>query len=367
MLEMESLSTGIVIIGIAQGLFIGSALLLDKTYASIQNKYIGLTMILFSLQGILDSLKFMGLQNQYLWIEVITYFGLQGAIFPPYFLSVLKSLKTKFLFPVWTLFIPFIFSLVHSIMCAIVTLLNKKEPLWDQLFLDEFWSFHWYLNILFVVVLDIYLLKLIINAPKKISKKGPLSIWISFTLIILLWIILNALGNFFWTQKYSFFIYTFFWVSVTIFLFWLTYMGVVQQRLVNEQKSLHLILNTKISDEKFIPENEETNNYFDRFINLLKKQKMHRDPNLSRDKVAKKLGISSGYFSAILSKSSSKSFNEIVNEYRVNEVARILSDGSLNHFSLVAIGLEMGFKSKSSFFSNFKNVTNLKPGEYKEK
>ena len=364
---MEIISTGAVIVGITQGLFIGSALLLDKNYASVENRYIGITMILFSIQGILDSLEFWNLHNQYLWIEVITYFGLQGAIFPPYLLSVSKSLKTKFPLPIWTLFVPFLLSIVHGVLCTAVTLLGKKESLWHDLYLDEFWLFHWYLNILFVFVLDIYLLRLIIKSPPEINKRGPLAIWSSFSVIIFLWITFNVLGNFFWSQTYYLFTYTFFWISVTIFLFWLTYQGVVQQRLVNEQKSLHLILSTKRSEEKFIPENEETNNYYDRFISLLERQKMYRDPHLSRDKVAKKLGISSGYFSAMLSKSSTQSFNEIVNEYRVKEVTKILSDGSLSHFSLVAIGLEVGFKSKSTFFSNFKKLTGSTPNDYKEK
>ena len=244
---------------------------------------------------------------------------------------------------------------------------GKKDSLWDALYLDEFWYFHWYLNIVFVVALDIYLLRLILKAPQKSDKKGPLSIWISFTILIVLWVTFNVLGNFFWSREFNQFTYSCFWIAVTVFLFWLTYKGVIQQRFVSEQKSLHIILNNRKSEEKPESDKEDTNNYYDKFIRLLEKQKLHRDPNLTRDKIAKKLGISSGYFSSMLSNSSARSFNDIVNEYRLQEVTKILSDGSLNHFSLEAIGLEMGFKSKSSFFSNFKKVTGSTPSEYKKK
>lgn len=364
---MELISTVVVIIGITQGIFIGSALLLDKTYSKKENRYVGVTMILFSVQGIIDSFEIWELDEKYLWIEIIVYFGLQGAIFPTYFISVLTSLKTKFLLPTWTLFIPFILSLIHSVLCTYVSLAGKKDTLWDALYLDQFWTFHWYFNIVFVVLLDIYLLSLIRNASPEINKKGPYSIWKYFTVLIIIWITFNVVGNFFSSHSYHVFTYTFFWISVTIFLFWLTYIGVIQQRLINEQKSLHLILNSNKIEEKVDQNISENNDYYNQFISLLENQKIYRDPDLTRDKVAKKLRISSGYFSTMLGKSSTRSFNEIINDYRVQEVKNILADGSLNHFSLVAIGLEIGFKSRSSFFSNFKKLTGSTPSEYKQK
>jgi len=363
---MEQISTIIVILGIAQGLFIGFALLLDSSYATGPNRYLGAMLVLFSLQGILDSLEFWGLDHEHLWIEVLVYFGLQAAVFPPYFLSVLKSLKMKPPFAVWLLYVPFFLSTIHGAMCATIALLGLKEQLWDALYLDEFWYFHWYLNTVFIIVLHAYLFWLIQRAPEGVNKRGPMAIWNSFSVLIVLWVTFNVLGNFITSHEYYLFTYTSFWGSVTIFLFWLTYQGVVQQRLVREQESLHFTLKSRKSGKEEVQLNETPSDYYEQFIRLMETNKLYRDPELSRGKVAKKLGISSGYFSSVLGKDTTKSFNEIINEYRVNEVKQILSDGSLNHFSLVAIGLEMGFKSKSSFFTNFKKVTGSTPSEYKK-
>lgn len=364
---MELVSTIIVIIGVTQGLFIGLALLLDKVYASTENKYIGLTLILLSLQGILDILSFWKMDKQYLWAELINFFGFQGIILLPYFLSVLKSLKARFFLPLWTLFIPFILSVIQGIMCFIVTLLGKKASLWDRLYLDEFWLFHWYFNILFVVLLHLYLLRLIVKASSNINKKGALALWLAFGVLIAFWLSFNLLDHYFNSESYYFFTFSVFWGVITLFMFWFTYTGVVKQRLTNEQKSLHLILKEKQYTTTSNDTVVKTNPYFEHFIRLLEDKKIYRDAQLNRDKVARKLGISSGYFSTLLNEVSSQSFNEIINEYRVKEVKQILSDGSLDHFSLTAIGLEVGFKSKSSFFANFKKLTHSTPSEYKHK
>jgi len=190
-----------------------------------------------------------------------------------------------------------------------------------------------------------------------------------FSIVISLWIVINILNYFFNSDFYYLLTLTTFWGTVTLFIFWLTYKGVVQQRLTNEQKSLHIILKEKEIkvSSTYKKEDATDNNYYNQFLQLLTEQKIYRDKDINRNKVAQKLNISAGYFSKIINKASNQSFIEIINEHRVKEVMEILSDGRLNHFSLTAIGLEVGFKSKSTFFTNFKKITGSTPKEYKEK
>lgn len=362
---MKLFSTIIVIIGIAQGLFIGIALLHERTYSSKNNKFIGASLILFSLQGILDLLSFWKLGAKYFWIEIITNFGLQGIVFIPYFFSVLASTNTKLPLPNVTLFIPFILSLLYGILATFFSVFGVTELYWHQLWLNELWSFHWYLNMLFVLTMNVYLFRIINKTDSTNKKHGAYTLWLSFTILIGLWLVINLLNLFFSSELYYLIVLTIFWGSFTCFIFWLTYNGVIQQRLINEQKSLHLILSQSEPTEK--KRESIPNTYYEQFIQLIEEDKIYRDADLDRDKVAKKLGISSGYFSTMLSQSSTKSFNELLNKYRVEEVKKILKDGSLNHFSLTAIGLEVGFKSKSTFFTNFKSITGLTPNDYKKR
>ena len=180
---MKLFSTIIVIIGIVQGLFIGSALLLERTYSSKTNRYLGASLLLFSLQGILDLLTFWNLDDKHLWVEITTCFGLQGLVFIPYFLSVLDSTNTKLPLPKFTLFIPFVLSCIYGILTTIIIVLGAKDLYWDRLGLDGLWSIHWYLNMLFVLTMNIYLFR-IINKTDSTKKHGAYTLWLLFTILI---------------------------------------------------------------------------------------------------------------------------------------------------------------------------------------
>ncbi|MDO8898280.1 MAG: helix-turn-helix domain-containing protein, partial [Bacteroidales bacterium] len=57
---------------------------------------------------------------------------------------------------------------------------------------------------------------------------------------------------------------------------------------------------------------------------------------------------------------------EFVNEYRVNEVKKMLADPKYTHYSLLGIAFECGFSSKSTFNSVFKKFTRKTPSEYRK-
>ena len=106
------------------------------------------------------------------------------------------------------------------------------------------------------------------------------------------------------------------------------------------------------------------NIYFHRLEQLMQRDHLYRDPQLNRDIVAEKLGISSGYLSQQLSACSGINFSEYINQYRVAEVKRLLLDPTFKTYSLLAIGYEAGFNSKSTFYATFKKVTGLSPSVY---
>jgi len=60
-----------------------------------------------------------------------------------------------------------------------------------------------------------------------------------------------------------------------------------------------------------------------------------------------------------------KSFTEIKTEMRINWAKKALQDENYNTKTIDAIGQLCGYKSKSSFYSAFKEVTNYTPQEFK--
>jgi AraC-like DNA-binding protein len=62
-----------------------------------------------------------------------------------------------------------------------------------------------------------------------------------------------------------------------------------------------------------------------------------------------------------------KNFYAYVNQYRVEEAKRKITDARLAHLNLTGIALESGFKSKSAFNLNFKKITGYTPTEWRSR
>lgn len=56
---------------------------------------------------------------------------------------------------------------------------------------------------------------------------------------------------------------------------------------------------------------------------------------------------------------------DLMNGCRVKEAKRLLVDQKLEHLSILGIGLEAGFNSKTTFNTTFKKFTGLTPTAYK--
>ena len=93
---------------------------------------------------------------------------------------------------------------------------------------------------------------------------------------------------------------------------------------------------------------------------------LSRPPDLGRDQLAQKLGISSGYLSQILNSATGSNFSDYIRNYRVERVKELLLTPESDKYSLHAIGQEAGFKSKSAFYASFKKVVGMTPLEYKK-
>lgn len=107
------------------------------------------------------------------------------------------------------------------------------------------------------------------------------------------------------------------------------------------------------------------NEYFKKLEQLMNRQKIYRNPSLSLSCAAEALGISACYLSSMINALLNKSFIDFVNEYRVNDVKRNLLSDAFEHYTVVSVGLEAGFNSKSAFYHAFKKHTGLTPVQYK--
>lgn len=103
-----------------------------------------------------------------------------------------------------------------------------------------------------------------------------------------------------------------------------------------------------------------------RLHTLMHDHKPFLQEDLTLKSLAELLFISDKKLSAILNQHIQISFYDYVNGFRVEEVIHKMKDSSYDKYTLLAIGLESGFNSKTSFNRTFKKVTSLSPSQYKD-
>jgi AraC-like DNA-binding protein len=93
---------------------------------------------------------------------------------------------------------------------------------------------------------------------------------------------------------------------------------------------------------------------------------LYKDSNLSLDMLAEKTGYIQNYISKAINRCTGKHFKAYVNEYRIKEAKRILSDTCSTNISIDRLAFESGFNDRTIFYRVFKKTTGLSPSDFKK-
>ena len=106
-----------------------------------------------------------------------------------------------------------------------------------------------------------------------------------------------------------------------------------------------------------IDEKESTDNVdFYSYIN-----ENYADSELNLVQIAKHFGINQRVISDSISQKYDCNFKTYINQFRINEAKRLMSESSLN---ISEIGYKVGFNSPTNFYRVFKSFTGVSPSEY---
>jgi AraC-like DNA-binding protein len=109
---------------------------------------------------------------------------------------------------------------------------------------------------------------------------------------------------------------------------------------------------------------QQAKDYHTRLLKLMDEKKPWLNGELTAGQLSQLVGVSVNHLSQILNKEQHQNFFDFINSYRVNEVIRKMGDTSNSHLTLLAIALDSGFNSKTSFNTVFKKVTHQTPSNY---
>jgi AraC-like DNA-binding protein len=96
---------------------------------------------------------------------------------------------------------------------------------------------------------------------------------------------------------------------------------------------------------------------------LMRGRRLYRDPDLNLNRLARRAGIPTRQISAAINRATGKNVSQYVNEHRITEACRLLSETDL---SVTEIMLTVGFQTKSNFNREFRRVTDMTPLAWRE-
>lgn len=102
----------------------------------------------------------------------------------------------------------------------------------------------------------------------------------------------------------------------------------------------------------------------DKIINAFEQDKIYLQPRLTIKQAAEHLDISPRYLSELINKYHQQDFRNFINTFRINEVIRQVENGDLKYKTLLALALDAGFNSKSTFNQAFKDLKGQSPSAF---
>lgn len=190
-------------------------------------------------------------------------------------------------------------------------------------------------------------------------------LWSIISALIVLWIVLDFTENIILSNYIKLFSANLL-IGLSFFLYWISYTTIYKQKLRTEVYEINKILQTQVRNFSNTKNTTPKNTHFENFENLFKKEYVYRNSNITRESIAERLNISAGYLSQLISSNLNDNFSNYVNQYRVDEVKKMLCDEAFDKYNIESIGLEAGFSSKTTFFKVFKKNTGMTPYIFKK-
>lgn len=179
-----------------------------------------------------------------------------------------------------------------------------------------------------------------------IAQLRLLTLMIGLTALVVFWIVFSFIG---W-QNFQIIEYT---ISITILIL----------------AFLHFIDSQSFANNHSRSKPKEFPNYQDdlelkNLNDTLIEKELFLKPNLPLKELALEVGLPSRYVSYLINQYLDKNYKEYINQFRINYFLNKASTDEKNKKTLLALALESGFSSKSTFNQVFKAQMGSSPSDY---
>lgn len=365
-------------IAVFQGTVLGLVIWKSSLFNSRSNKYLACLLFALSILLLNHVLDLEGAYTPYPFLRFMD--DVEWAFLLPAFLYLFvvnriddtaKSKPKQY----WCL-IPFAFSAVLNIACDLDHVAGVYKIPESATWLINLLSLvHLFLAVTFIPFLPVYSFFMVKHLKDAEEKKWVIALLTIVSSLLFAWL-LTALAGLFLQYDISATM-SVIALAATFIMHWTAYVGIYKYKLAKNKKAIYNFLNNDLvipqTELQLIESNSEEykdpitadNPYFKKLELLCKEQHLYTDSTLNREKVAEQLGISAGYLSQIVNTVTGDNFAHYLNHYRVEAVKEMISNPEFENYNLLAMGLESGFTSKTTFYKAFKKATGQTPNEYK--
>jgi len=360
---------------------LGLIILRSPIFRSNANKYLAYAVIglSFALLSLASELTEDSQQNMLVFfIDIFC----TGALFP---VLVLLFIVNQVDHPFrqssnrWWFFTPHLFTVAISALDAVVAPTNTFFLI--QPLIDVAGGLLFLLVLVFIPGVLLYAYSFIKYADNRREKRWLTQLWFLVSIIMASWV-LSILFAMFSLINLDAVMETIA-LGVIFLIHWTTYVGIFKFRLAKDQEEIRTLIKKWKSDslkpnisqpsmsppingEKRNAVLTEENLYFKKLEALCVNERIYLNNTLDRAQVAEMLGISPGYISQLVNTITGDNFSTYINRYRVEAVKAMITNSEFNNYSLLAIGLESGFSSKTTFHTAFKKLTGMTPNMYRK-
>jgi AraC-like DNA-binding protein len=121
------------------------------------------------------------------------------------------------------------------------------------------------------------------------------------------------------------------------------------------------IISQKTSEEEFLQ--PELAAQVDKGI---RKEKIYMEPDITLDSLAESLNIMPRDLSTLINRHFGINYYEFINRYRIEEAKRMLTSTEYINTTITDIYLQVGFNSKSVFYTFFKKIEGITPTQFRQ-
>lgn len=337
---------------VLQSLLLGFVLFTHKGPKVVSNRLLATFLLIIAFQFCSLLLISFSLYTEFLQ-GLMCVFGLAyGPLFYFYTFSLLYSnfsFKTKYLLHFLPSFIFIVGALVGYPLC-----LDLGNLL--------------YISILTYLVLSVWRINKYKRAVKNIqSMIRTIELdWLKWTWVIFSMVILfDIVDRFVWGLDFldgTPITY----LALLFLIFWMVYKGLKQPHIfigISEQDEA-MVLGKKDFDQEV---DEHIQKELEEIKAYIEREKSFKQADLSINILAENLNVSPRRLSFLINNYLGKNFMTFINDYRIEMAKKQLVDSDDSAETVLEVMYDVGFNSKSSFYTLFKSKTGYTPLAYKRK